>query len=156
MVKSWDPLAPPRGVACCVAQMEPGLLRQQNLDSQGGGVPTPGTVDRLDGLLPALGRRRETQPSGPFQRDPVGSSGHLLAELLRAGFSGAGGGEPSFSGGLCVIFLEVSGGAAGPPSSLGPPASWGTSLESNLTHRPFRRAGLAPRSLEAVWRCAYL
>lgn len=105
---------------CCVAQIEPGLLRQQNLDSQGGGVPTPGTVDRLDGLLPVLGRRRETQPSGPFQRDPVGSSGHLLAELLQAGFLGVGGGEPSFSGGLCVIFWRSVEEQQGPPAHWGP------------------------------------
>ena len=111
---------------CRVAQIEPGLLRRQNLDSQGGGVPTPGAIDRLDGLLPEQGRRRETQPSGPFQPPEAGArgcSGRLLAELLRAASPGRGlcwcGGDPSFSGGLRVIFPEDWGGTAGPPGILG-------------------------------------
>ena len=130
---------------CRVAQIEPGLLRRQNLHSQGGGVPTPGAIDQLDDLLPEQGRRRETQPSGPFQPPEAGArgcSGRLLAELLRVASRGRGlcwcGGEPSFSGGLRVIFRRTG------EELLGPPASWGTSLKSHLTHRPFRRAGLAP------------
>lgn len=34
---------------------------------------------------------------------------------------------------------------------LGPPASWGTSLKSDLAHRPFRRAGLARRPKMCVF-----
>lgn len=43
-------------------------------------------------------------PSSPVESRALGSSGHLLAELLWTGFAGEGGGEPSFSGGLRMVF----------------------------------------------------
>ena len=58
-------------------------------------------------------------PSSPVESRAPGSSGHLLAELLWTGFAGEDGGEPSFSGGLRVVFWRSV------EELLGLPAHWG-------------------------------